>query len=326
MKSTRLIAATSISLLTLVVAGCTDSTTTGSGEFSGKTVCVDQYVSAAPTESIVEGLREALGDATRNGLELEVKNPQGDAGTEATIVQQFISSSCDVLIPVGTAAAQLHANATDEIPVVFAGSSTPVQAGLVESTSVPGGNVTGVSDALPVTEEIDAMLEIDPSIASVGVVWKLGDASGDSQSQDAKRYLDSKGIRSVDAQVQSAADVTQAVRSLQGKAEAVQIPGDTTVIGSAGGVVKAANEIGLPVFGGTSGAVEAGALIAATYDYKEVGKEAGNLALAILAGADPATTPVVLPPISGYAVNLSTAKNLGLTIPDSILQKATEKY
>jgi putative ABC transport system substrate-binding protein len=294
--------------------------------FAGKTVCVDQYASASVISDILTGLNARLASAKQNGLTITVKNPQGDAATEATIAQQYVSGGCSVLVPVGTAAAELYANQTKTIPIVFAASSTPVQAKLVKSLTAPGGNVTGVSDVLPINAEIDAMKQVMPNLKSVGLIWTLGDPAGDADAQQAKTRLAADGLTAVDATITSAADITQAVESLHGKVQAIYLPGDTKVIGAAGGIVKTAEADNLPVFGATSSTVQAGGILAGSYDYVTVGKQVGDLVLKVLGGAHPATTPVLLPPVHGFDLNTTEAAKLGLTIPSGLLAEATHKY
>jgi putative ABC transport system substrate-binding protein len=282
-------AVATIALLGLFVSACTSSkgggpagsnrasgslagsaSSAGPTSYVGKSVCVDQYATASVISDILTGLNSSLAAAKQAGLTITVKNPQGDAATEATIAQQYVSGGCAVLVPVGTAAAELYANETKSIPIVFAASSTPVQAKLVKSLTAPGGNVTGVSDVLPINAEIDAMKQVMPSIKKVGLIWTLGDPAGDADAQQAKAHLAADGLSSVDATITSAADVTQAVESLNGKVQAIYLPGDTKVIGAAAGIVKTAEADKLPVFGATSSTVQAGGILAGSYDYVTV--------------------------------------------------------
>jgi putative ABC transport system substrate-binding protein len=90
--------------------------------------------------------------------------------------------------------------------------------------------------------------------------------------------------------------------------------------------MKVANQAKLPVFGCTGDAVTAGAIEAGSYNYTTVGTLTGDLIAKILKGANPADTPVVIPPFGGYDFNVTQAKKLGLTIPPSLLAHALNKY
>ncbi|MGD9959304.1 ABC transporter substrate-binding protein [Nocardioides sp.] len=321
------IAITTAVLTTFALSSCSDSSSAGTqDDLSGAKVCVDQYATATVIDDIISGLREGLADAVDQGLEIDVQNPNADTATEQTLAQKFIADNCDVIVPVGTAAAQLMATATKDIPIVFAASSTPVEAKLVESLEEPGGNVTGVSDVLDPVPDIDAMVQLLPDMDTVGLIWKLGDPAGDAQTDAAKAHLDELGIDYVEATITNGSDVTQAADSLVGKVDAIQVPGDTTTISSVAGIIKVADDAELPVFGGSSSAVEAGAVLSSTYDYTVVGKAVADLVMQVLEGADPATLAVVIPDTGGYDLNRTKLDELGIEVPSELSDAALNTY
>ena len=330
-KSTRIAGGIALaSAAALVLSACSGGGAAGGGDGddgvkAGGLVCVDQYATATVIDDILEGLQEGLADRVENGLKIDIKNPNADAATEQTIAQQFITANCDVVVAVGTAAAQLQANANDEIPVIFSGSSTPVDAGLVESFEAPGGNVTGVADVIDPSPDIDAMLEIMPDMKTIGLIWKLGDPAGDAQAADAIAHIEELGLEHVDATITNGSEVTQAAQSLVSRVDAIQIPGDTTTLSAADGIVAVADDAGIPVFSGTSEAVGAGGVLASGYDYHEVGLLTADLVAQVLDGADPATTPVVVPEVGGFDINVTKLEQLGLEAPQSLLDQALSK-
>lgn len=256
------------SAIALTLGGCASTNAGGTGE--GRLICVDQYTTATVIDDILLGLQDGLATQVAAGLRIDIKNPQGDVATEQTIAQQFITSHCDVVVAIGTAGAQLHANANKDTPVIFSGSSTPIEAGLVATMQDPGGNVTGVADVIDPSPDIDAMLELMPEMGTVGLIWKLGDPAGDAQSADAIAHLDKLGIAHVEATITNGSEVTQATQSLASRVDAIQIPGDTTTLSAIDGVIAIADDAGIPVFSGTSEVVSAGGVLASSYDYQEV--------------------------------------------------------
>jgi len=322
------LAAVVAACLALTACGSDDSSAKSDGDsaFSGKTVCIDQYATATVIDDLLSGIKSGLSDATDQGLEIKVENPNADSATEKTIAQKFITSDCDVVVPVGTAAAQLMATVIRDIPIVFAASSTPVEAKLVASMDEPGGNVTGVADVVDPAPEIDAMAELIPGLHTVGLIWKNGDPAGDALADKAKAHLDELGIDYITATVTNGSEVTQAAESLVGRVQAIGLPGDTTTISAAGGILKVANSAKLPVFGGTTSAVELGSVVSASYDYKVVGGDVADLVLKVLDGADPATTPVVIPDTGGLDLNVTQLKKLGIEVPDSVRDAALNTY
>lgn len=288
---------------------------------AGNTVCVNRYASAPVIDQAIAGLEAGLAEAG-GGAVLNIQNPEADAGTQALISQQFAADGCDVIVTIGTAATQAMQQATDRVPVVFLAVSTPVESGLVASMEAPGANITGVSDPLPVEAEIDGMLAIRPDIRTFGLIYRVGDAAGDVLAARARAHIESLGLAHVTAGISNPGETTQAAQSLVGRVEAIQFPCDTTTISGVVGAMAVADENNIPAFGCTSNSVLAGAVLAGSYDYTVVGHATGLLAAEVLRGANPATTPVVVPEIGGFELNVTAAERLGLTIPQAMLDSA----
>lgn len=96
-------------------------------------ICVNRYVSATVIDEILKGLGDGLRDAGVPQDGMVVQNPEADAATQQTLAQSFASDGCEVIVAISTPGAQAFKRVTDSIPVVFIGSSTPVEAGLVQS-------------------------------------------------------------------------------------------------------------------------------------------------------------------------------------------------
>lgn len=311
----------------LVASACADDSenkeaVTGS-DFSDRKACILQGNTGPFFDDTASGIKQGLAEA--EGLEVELKNAQGNINTQNIAAQQFVDSGCDVIVPIGTATTQSVANVTQTIPIVFCAVSTPVEAELAESMESPGGNMTGTSDQLPIVPEIDAMHAIQPDAATVGIIWKNGDPAGDVLAAQATERLESLDIEVVDGPITNAADVTQAVQFLAGKVDAIFLPGDATVAAAFPGIISAANSSKVPVYG-ISDAVEGGSILGAQYDYVDVGKDTGLMAVEVLKGADPATTPIQVPEVGGFVFNVTKAEEYGLTIPESLLADAVETY
>ena len=293
---------------------------------SGKTVCVNRYASAPVIDDILKGMDAGFKAAGGEKIVQNIQNPEADAATQQTIAQQFANGGCDVIVVVGTAAAQSIQQATKTVPVVFAGVSTPVEAGLIKALDKPGGNMTGVSDPLPVESEIDGMLSILPSIETIGLIYKVGDPAGDPLAARASAHIEGKGLKHVTAGIANAGETTQAAQSLVGRVQAIEFPCDTTTISGMAGALKVAKDAKLPVFGCTSDAVKGGAILAGSYSYVDVGTETAKQVVAVLKGGDTATMPVIVPKIAGYEINKTEAAALGLKIPADMLSSAVKTY
>lgn len=288
---------------------------------------MNRYVSATVIDEIMKGLGAGLKDAGISQENMVVQNPEADAATQQTLAQSFVSDGCDVIVAISTPGAQAFKRATDTIPVVFIGSSTPVEAGLVQSFEAPGGNFTGVADPAPIEADIDLMLEVRPDLKKVGMIYKSGDPAGDFLAKRAVIYLRKRGITPVEAPIANAGEALQAAQTLVASGvEAIQIPGDSTTTSAMPVIVRTATDAKIPVFGGLREAMEHGALLSAAYDFEELGRIGGGLMKQILDGANPAEIPVHVPDTSGVAVNLTMAAKLGIDFPKTLLERASATY
>jgi len=299
------------------VSGCS-----GDGAEAGSKVCVNEYVTLPILEDAVDGIRSALeeeGYADGDEVEYDIRNPEGDASTQQTIASQFIGDSdCAVLVGLTTPGSQVFLQPNREAPLVFFASSAPLEAKLVDNLEKPGGDVTGVSDPLPVELELEAMIAIDPDVKTVGLVWKNGDASGDALAARAKAAADDLGIEVVEAPISNASDTTQSALSLVDRVDAIQVAGDGPTVSGVGGILKVAQEHDLPVFGGTTESVDQGALLAGAYDYGVLGEEAGRIIAQILDGEEAGEIPVYVPDETRMRINEDVLADLGLEVPDDL--------
>ncbi|MGE3875262.1 MAG: ABC transporter substrate-binding protein [Parvibaculaceae bacterium] len=289
-------------------------------------ICVNQYATATVIDDILNGFKDGLGKKGISTEAMVVQNPEGDAATQLTLAQGFVNDNCDVIVAIATPGAQVFRKLTTTIPVVFVGSSTPVEAGLINSFEAPGTNFTGVADPAPVEADIDAMLKVLPDMKTIGLIYKAGDPAGDFLAARAIAHIKERGLSHVVAAIANAGETTQAAQSLVGKVDAIQMPGDSTTMSGIAGIVKVATEAKIPAFGNLSEGVSQGALLSGSYSYVEVGNLAADVVAKVLAGGNPATMPVVVPGAAGFEINVTQAKALGLTIPQELLDKATKTY
>jgi putative ABC transport system substrate-binding protein len=304
-------------------------TTTTAAEVEAALVGINVYGTFDVLDQALAGLvarMEELGYTEGENIEYDIQNPEFDEAANFTIAQQFADEGVDVMVGFATPPTQAMISVTEETPIVFVASSTPVESELIASMDAPGGNVTGVADLLPIEAEIDTMLAIAPDIATVGLIWTSGDVSGTNSKERAQAYLESLGIAIEEAPITGPEDTQQAAQSLVGRVDAIQLPCDSSTLAGVEAITSVATEAGIPVFGCTGEAVSKGALLAGAYNYTEVGAAAADLIDAILQGADPASTPVSVPEITGTELNLTVAGELGIEIPQDIIDAAVKTY
>lgn len=276
----------------------------------------------ATRQGLIDGLK-AKGYEQGKNLEFDYKTAQGNPAIAVQIARQFVGEKPDVLVGIATPTAQALVSATRSIPVVFTAVTDPVGAKLVGKMEQPGKNVTGLSDLSPVAQHVALIKELLPDVKSIGVVFNPGEANAVTLVKLLKESAKAQGIEVVEATALKSADVQSATQAIAEKSDVIYAPTDNTVASAIEGMVVAANQAKTPVFGGATSYVEKGAIAGLGFDYYQVGVQTADYVAAILEGSEPGSLDVKVAKGSDLVVNTSVAEKLGLTVPSSVLERAT---
>ncbi|MCA3925620.1 ABC transporter substrate-binding protein [Vibrio vulnificus] len=290
-------------------------------------VAVSQIVEHPALDATRQGLLDGLkakGYVEGESLEFDYKTAQGNPAIAVQIARQFVGESPDVLVGIATPTAQALVSATRSIPVVFTAVTDPVGAKLVKSMEQPGKNVTGLSDLSPVSQHVDLIKELLPNAKAIGVVYNPGEANAVTLVELLKKSAAEKGLKVVESTALKSADVQSATQAIAAKSDVIYAPTDNTVASAIEGMIVAANQAKKPVFGGATSYVEKGAIAGLGFDYYQVGVQTADYVAAILEGQEPGKLDVKVATGSDLVVNQGTAEKLGITIPASVLSRATD--
>lgn len=286
---------------------------------------ISQLVQHPALDAAVEGFKEAFADAgykEGDTVKFDEQNANGEQSTAVSIAQNFATSNVDLVLAVATPAAQAAAQAITDKPIIFTAVTDAESAGLVKSNKKPGGNVTGTSDMAPIAEQFALLKEIVPDAKKVGIVYSSGEVNSEVQVKEATAAAKKLGIEIVGKTVSNGNEIPQATEAL-GDVDAIYVPTDNTVVSGISSLVQVAEGKKIPVIGAESGTVKGGAVATVGIDYKELGKQAGEMAIRILQGKEePATTAVEVSKNFTYEVNEAAAKRFGLELPAELLKKA----
>ena len=283
-------------------------------------VGIIQFVDDASLNQIEQNIEKELTAKSEEGEDTYVfdgyvYNGQADSTTLNQITTQLIDDGVDVIVPIATPAAQIVQAATEDnqIPVVFSAVSDPVGAGLAESMDAPGANITGTSDALNTNAILDLMFIANPDIKKVGLLYSQSEDSSKKPIEDAKAYLDEKGIEYVEKTGTNNTEVTQAADALiAAGVDAVFTPTDNTVMTAELAIYEKFIEAGIPHYCGADSFALNGAFCGYGVDYAKLGVETADMVIEVLQGADPATTPIKTFDNGIATVNTETAEALGI--------------
>ncbi|MDO4566258.1 MAG: ABC transporter substrate-binding protein [Oscillospiraceae bacterium] len=310
--------------MALSLAACGASETPAETEESSEgaesfRVGILQYTEHVALDSAREGFIDAL-EASGLEVEVDVQNAQADQSNLTTIGQKFISDGCDLILAIATPAAQSIAAQTTDIPILITAVTDPVDANLVDSNEVPGGNISGTSDMNPVAEQIELLLQLAPETETVGLLYTSSEDNSILQAAMAAEAAEAAGVAVVEQTVTSSNDVQQAAQSLVGKCDAIYIPTDNILAASMSLVGAVAIEAGIPIVCGESGMVSEGGLATLGINYYDLGYQTGEMAVEVLEGADIGAMPIETAEQFDFTINAEMVEALGISVPEELAQ------
>jgi putative ABC transport system substrate-binding protein len=242
------------------------------------------------------------------------KNANGDASLTLAIAQEFARLSPAVIVPISTPSSLSAAKTTKTIPIVFSGVTDPVGVGLVPNLAHPGGNITGVSDQWPYEAQVTAFMRVFPKARRVGMLYTRGDDVS-KIGVDAMTALSKKlGFELRLSPVSQASDVYPTAVALLPKVDTIYTGIDHLLLENLDGLVKAAREARKPLFGGESGSVEKGGVLALSINMTAFGDLTAEQVAKVLGGQRAGDIPIAVVSNGDLLVNRSAAKQFGLDL------------
>jgi len=282
-----------------------------------------------PSEPITaaDTFRRALnevGYAESNAVQFEYRTYRYSDPTAAP-ASELVRSNVDLIIAATVPAVRAAQRATTTIPIVMMYSSDPVRLGLVKSLAQPGGNTTGLApltfDLAP--KRLELLKEALPKLSHVGVLWDPRNPAvreGLTQTEQAGRAL---GVRVEAFEVKDASEFESVFAAiLRVRLDGLIVLPDVLTDDHRVGIAAFAIQHRLPSIWGPTRAVDAGGLLSYGINLQEHARDAARYIVKILKGVKPSELPVEQPTKFWLAVNLKTAKAIGLTIPQPLLLRA----
>ena len=317
-----------LATLALLVAGVLfvsqRQETSSSSEDKVVKIGILQFVTHDALDEIERGIEDGLADAGYEGsnVELTVLNAEADQSKIQTMSKKLVDDGNDVVIGIATPAAQGLSSATSDIPVIMGAISDPVGAKLVKNLDKPEGNVTGLSNHVPHAQTVELIQTITPDAKTIGVLYASSEDNSVSQVKEFTQYAEEAGLTVVEYAVPSTNEITTTMSVMTGKVDAIFVPQDNTIASAFPTVVTAANAAKIPVYSSVDTMVKQGSIASVAQSQYDLGLETAKIAVKILAGKKVSEVPVKVVDTGVPTVNLKAAKELGITIPDSLLEEA----
>jgi putative tryptophan/tyrosine transport system substrate-binding protein len=279
-----------------------------------------------PALSTLAAFHQGLGDAgyiEGQNVAIEYRWAEGHYDRLPAFAADLAGRKVDLIAAVGNAALAAK-DATSTIPIVFMGAGEPVVMGLVANLARPGGNLTGFSnligDLMP--KRLELLAELVPQAKMTAVLLNPNAPSAERIVQEAAR---AKGLQLAILKAGTEGEIDATFASLvELHVDAVLVVGDVFFANRHKQLVALASRHGVPTIYPWRFAAEAGGLMSYGISNPAVWRQAGIYAGRILKGEKPADLPVQQPTKFELVINLKTAKALGLTVPQSMLQRADE--
>jgi ABC-type uncharacterized transport system substrate-binding protein len=278
----------------------------------------DPFVAALRDLRYVEG----------HNLALEIRSANNVPQRVPALAVELVRLNVDVIVTGGDAEVAAAQQATRTIPIVMAPSGDPVRAGYVASLARPGGNITAVSFLSPDVSAklLEVLKDALPKMSRVAVLWNSANPTKVVDFDETQRAAQAPRLTVFSIEVKAASELETALTAIRrARADALLILVDQ-VLGHElrPRIAEFAIKEHIPSIAGNSRYAAAGGLIGYGPGGFEMYRRAAGLVAKVLKGANPADLPVEQPTKLELLINPKTAKALGLTIPQSLLQRADQ--
>jgi len=282
-------------------------------------IAVLQQTSSKVLEDAVDGMIEGLAErGWVDGKTVTIRryNAEGDMAQANAIAREIAGGPFDLVLTSSTPSLQAvaTANARGRLKHVFAAVADPFSAGIGLDRADPlihPPHIVGYGSLAPVHATFLIARRLNPRLARVGAAHNPSEANSRRFMELARASCKALGIELLESAVENSSGVIEAVQATIGRgAEAIFVPGDTTVVSTIESVIATAAKSDVPVFSVNPGVPDRGTLFDVGFNFREVGLVAGRLAADLLSGTDPKTVPIretthEIPPY--LVLNLATA-------------------
>jgi putative tryptophan/tyrosine transport system substrate-binding protein len=278
-----------------------------------------------PWVAALERRLSELGWVKGRTVAIEYRWAEGHPERYPEFAAEFVRLKVDVIVTTVPAVAALK-QATSVIPIVFALGTDPVGGGLVASLARPGGNVTGLS--MQATDlagkRVELLREVVPRLKRLAVLYNVAIPQVVLEVREIEAASPKLNLEVVPLEIRRAEDIASAFQALKDRSEALYVCAEPLSVINRAQINTLALNARLPTIYGVREAVEDGGLMSYGASFSDQFRHVADLVDKILRGTKPGDIPVEQPTKFELIINLTTAKALGLGIPQTLLATADE--
>jgi len=259
-------------------------------------------------------------------VSIEYRWAEGRFERLAGFADELVRQGVDIIVAEGTVTTLAAKKATATIPIVFPIAGDPAGNKLIDSLARPGGNVTGLSIQATdlASKRLELFREIVPSLNRLAIMANASSPNSALEIAEIRSAAPVLGIDFSVFEIRTAEDIASAFEALKGNAQALYVPPDPLVFSHRTAINTLALGQRLPTMYAYRDYVQAAGLVSYGPNIPDLFRRAADYVDKILRGAKPADLPVEQPTKFDLIINLTTAKALALTIPESFLARADE--
>jgi putative ABC transport system substrate-binding protein len=277
------------------------------------------------TEAFLQGLRE-LGYVEGQNISIEYRWADGNFERLPELAAELVRLKVDVIVALVTQASLAAKNATGTIPIVMVAVANPVDSGLIATLARPGANITGTSTMIDevVGKQLALLKESFPKISRVAAMWNPANPVFQKlQLREVEATARALNVSLQKVEARNPDEIERAFAAIaKERTRALHVFPDPVFVTHRGLIADLALKHRLPVISGARESAEAGMLMSYGPDFPESYRRAAIYVDKILNGAKPAVIPVERSTKFELVINLKTARQIGLTIPQSVLYRA----
>ena len=279
-------------------------------------------------QAVVDGLRDGLkelGYEEGKQIQLDIRDAKGDLGVVKEAAKAFEREKANLIYAVTTTVVTAVKESTVNVPIVFAVATDPVSSGLIQSFVKPGGRLTGVYYLTTdlTAKRLEILKEIVPKLRKVVTFYDSGNEVALAAAKSGREAARQLSVEIVERPIASVEELRLGLMALKAEdADAYYFTSDAMVTSQAQFIIDTARAKKLPTIGYEQSLVAQGALVSYGVSYYEIGRLSAKYVQRVLTGTSPQNLPVESISRLGLAVNLKTARELGLTIPQAVLMRA----
>lgn len=318
-----------ILMCAVVFTGCTSDTTNPTGSTNnapaekvkiGIVAMVENSAFTDMRDGIIKGL-EDNGYVNGDTATIDYQCAGGDQGTLSTIVSNMNDGTYDAVFCIATPTTAAFVQLESETPCFFCAVSAPVAAGVVEDLNTHADNITGTSNAIPVSDIFALADKLTPDYSKVGIITSGKEPNATNTAAMAKSFLEDKNIEVFEVTSESSADVETAANAMaDAGCDIVFIPNDSIVQSGITTLAEICNDKGIGTYSASLAMVSSGCLATVAIDDIEIGKLTAGMYAKYKNGTAVVDQPVIVCDAAYCTVSInSNAKDaLNITIPEDV--------